>query len=293
LEKYTRKLQEDDNSITDETAAEHFFAYKYLVNADKNKYGSLLDDLRSQYSRGTDQFPRTLEGATNLLSEHKLDNGKQQSQQQNNNQRQHQKKEDKSEDDTPTWSFAQMEGKCYCCGKPGHKSPDCRFKDKIPKEEWAIRKAEKAENQQHTQVNNDGATEQTDQKDNKQQARKVGWSALQYTFSQFQDMKEMILLDSDSTDSIMCNPEYVKNIRESSKNLTITTNGGQMETTQKCDIEWIGEVWYNPNAVTNILSLAHVASMYRVTMDTAQEKALIVHVEEGEVRTITEWIIWT
>jgi hypothetical protein len=33
-----------------------------------------------------------------------------------------------------------MEGKCYCCGKPGHKSPQCRFKDKLI-EEWAIKKA--------------------------------------------------------------------------------------------------------------------------------------------------------
>jgi hypothetical protein len=41
-----------------------------------------------------------------------------------------------------------MEGKCYCCGKPGNKLPDCRQKDKIAKEEWAINKA-----QGHAQAN--------------------------------------------------------------------------------------------------------------------------------------------
>jgi hypothetical protein len=44
----------------------------------------------------------------------------------------------KEDDEVPTLSFAQMEGKWYWCGKPGHRSPDCRQKDKIPKDEWVI-----------------------------------------------------------------------------------------------------------------------------------------------------------
>ena len=32
-------------------------------------------------------------------------------------------------------TFTQIEGKCYCCGKSGHKSPQCRFKNK-PKPAW-------------------------------------------------------------------------------------------------------------------------------------------------------------
>jgi hypothetical protein len=41
-----------------------------------------------------------------------------------------------------------MEGKCYCCGKPGHRPSDCRQKEKIPKEEWVINKS-----QSHTAEN--------------------------------------------------------------------------------------------------------------------------------------------
>jgi hypothetical protein len=36
-------------------------------------------------------------------------------------------------------------------------------------------------------------------------------------------------------------------------------------------------VWYNPKGVTNILSLNNVAKHYRVTMDTACNKSMIVH----------------
>ena len=35
-------------------------------------------------------------------------------------------------------TFAQIEGRCYCCGKPGHKSPQSRLKDIKPKHEWHI-----------------------------------------------------------------------------------------------------------------------------------------------------------
>mgnify|MGYP002806286943 CR=1 FL=1 len=49
-------------------------------------------------------------------------------------------------------------------------------------------------------------------------------------------MKNLILLDSDSTDTVFCNPDYVSNIRESDDPLSISTNGGVMKSHQKCDI---------------------------------------------------------
>ena len=45
----------------------------------------------------------------------------------------------KEDEEAPELSFAQMEGKCYCCGKPGHKSPSCHHKSQ-PKSERAINK---------------------------------------------------------------------------------------------------------------------------------------------------------
>ena len=50
----------------------------------------------------------------------------------------------------PNLSFAQMESKCYWCGKLGHKSTTCGAKDKT-KPEWAINKA-KLDNQSNLQA---------------------------------------------------------------------------------------------------------------------------------------------
>jgi hypothetical protein len=67
---------------------------------------------------------------------------------------------------------------------------------------------------------------------------------LHCSFAQTVDMKELIMLDSDSTDTVFCNPKYVTNIRESSYPLSISTNGGELKSYKKCDIPHIDNVWY-------------------------------------------------
>ena len=49
------------------------------------------------------------------------------------------KDKDKDEQEAPEMLFMQMEGRCYCCGKPNHESPNCHHKNK-PKNKWAINK---------------------------------------------------------------------------------------------------------------------------------------------------------
>jgi hypothetical protein len=46
---------------------------KYLHNAGKSRYGSILTGLGTQQSLGNDQYPKTVIEANNVLSNHKLD----------------------------------------------------------------------------------------------------------------------------------------------------------------------------------------------------------------------------
>lgn len=46
-----------------------------------------------------------------------------------------------------------MEGRCYCCGKQGNKSPECRHKANIPRDKRAINK-----DQSHAQTRDDNSS---------------------------------------------------------------------------------------------------------------------------------------
>jgi hypothetical protein len=125
-------------------------AYTFLDNADKAKYGTLLTGLTTQTSLKNNQYPKTITKAANVLSNHCWDNVGKTNNINNNKQKDNDKGEDKNEE-IPEMSFAMLEGKCYCCGKPGHNSPQCHLKDKTPKDDWAINKAQAQEqNTKHT-----------------------------------------------------------------------------------------------------------------------------------------------
>jgi hypothetical protein len=211
-----KKLQDE--------ASERLMAYIYLENADRKKYGTILSNLTSQKSLGNDQYPKTLIESNNVLGSHRFDANKtHKSQPRKDNEF---KEKDQENDTIPPQSFAQMEGKCYCCGKPGHKSPSCRHKSK-PKDEWAINKAEINQQQQHAQqdkkideikvsTNTSAAESQITSPGDDASVNTVGWAGAQYQLNyqliQSLDMHDEILLDTASSTSLFGNKEYVSGI---------------------------------------------------------------------------------
>ena len=96
-----------------------------------------------------------------------------------------------------------------------------------------------------------------------------------------------VLLDSDSTVSIFCNADLLTDIHEVDQPLYLETNGGGYQvSTQMGTIKDFGTVWYNPNSIANILSLAQVRLVRRVTMDTADSPAFHVHKLDGSGTTV-------
>jgi hypothetical protein len=70
--------------------------------------------------------------------------------------------------------------------------------------------------------------------------------------------KEWILLESQSTTDAFSNPALLKDIHKVQGSLTIHTQAGKAVTKLRGTVPGYGEVWYCPNGITNILSLAHV-----------------------------------
>ncbi|KAI2502074.1 Reverse transcriptase (RNA-dependent DNA polymerase) [Fragilaria crotonensis] len=97
-----------------------------------------------------------------------------------------------------------------------------------------------------------------------------------------------ILLDSQSTISVFRNPDMLTNIRPSDRTLRAVTNGGFQDSTLVGDFPNLGPVWFNPASIANILSLADVRKVCRVTMDTIAEPAMHVHRLDGSTMKFVE-----
>ena len=111
--------------------------------ADPNKYGQLQKGMNSQFLLGQNQCADSIEKGTDILSNHKID-AKYFEIQKKQREQAKAAKEAKEEEQMKMTSFAQtgkQEPTCYCCGKKGHKSTECRHQNNIPKSEWWFHKA--------------------------------------------------------------------------------------------------------------------------------------------------------
>ena len=96
-----------------------------------------------------------------------------------------------------------------------------------------------------------------------------------------------VLLDSDLTVSSFRNQDLLTDIHKVDKPLYLKTNGGGYQVSNKMGtVKNVGEVWYNPESIANVLSLAQVRRARRVTMDTADQPAFHVHKPDGTGTTV-------
>jgi hypothetical protein len=63
--------------------------------------------------------------------------------------------------------------------------------------------------------------------------------------------------------------------------MTVHGNGGTLTANMMAHVENYGDVWFHPNAITNILSLKNVRNKFHVTYDSQGNSAFIVHKPNG------------
>ena len=100
------------------------------------------------------------------------------------------------------------------------------------------------------------------------------------------DLRNVILLDSESTMDLFCNKDFVENIRESNSKIKILTIGGSMTTSQKVDIPGYRSVWYSPKAIANIYSLAKINKYFRVIYDSDNDDGFVVNRTKAGLPTL-------
>jgi hypothetical protein len=95
-----------------------------------------------------------------------------------------------------------------------------------------------------------------------------------------------ILLDSQASCNIICNPDMVCDIMKepNGESITLHCNAGVMVIDTIATLPGFGTVWFYADGIANILSLACVSDKYRITMDTKKEQAFLVHKPDGSTR---------
>jgi hypothetical protein len=96
--------------------------------------------------------------------------------------------------------------------------------------------------------------------------------------------KEWILFDSQSTADAFSNPDLLRDIHEVRGSLTMHTQAGKAITKSRGTVPGYSKVWYCPNGMANILSLAHVAKTQLVKFDSTNGNQFEVTKDDGSVR---------
>ena len=83
------------------------------------------------------------------------------------------------------------------------------------------------------------------------------------------DLRDIILLDSQSKMDFFCNPELVIETFKYRSSIRPKSNGGTMEVTHKANMAGYQKIiWFSKRAITNIIALINIIQKYQVTYDS-------------------------
>ena len=112
------------------------------------------------------------------------------------------------------------------------------------------------------------------------------WSGLhnariQATRYEHKYIKNLALLDSDSSVTMLNNENMVNNVKEGKSNDNMSkTRKVNLKAIATCEVPILKvKSCFNKESITNIISLAKMDEEHQITMDTRIDKAMCVHMK--------------
>ena len=92
-----------------------------------------------------------------------------------------------------------------------------------------------------------------------------------------------LLIDTRSTFNSICNHLLLRSVRPCSKMKSLS-NRGMLDYTQYGSLSILPdlEMYYNPQSVSNLLSMSTVTSKYHVTLDSEVKNVIVVHLGRNQ-----------
>ena len=256
----------------------------FILGADPDRYSSMIRGLKNASLAGRDEWPKNVTDAYNYLSKWEGDDGI------NHPVRDYEGTAFTNNADHGPREPQEWHSKMTCrkCNKVGHIGAFCKSK-----KETANTNVQEAEVNADAELQLLQAVQQEADDSNDYYADLFVCEEQEHRSASFQVKdgvnggripKDWVLLDSQSTTDAFSNPDLLRDIHEVRGSLTIHTQAGKAVTKLRGTVPGYGKVWYCPDGIANILSLAHVAKTRLVKFDSTNGNQFVVTRDDGETR---------
>jgi hypothetical protein len=270
------------------TVRDYTLGAALILGADPDRYSSMIRGLKNASLAGRDEWPKNVTEAYNYLSKWEGDehNGRHERDYEGNSFLNDQDKDHKKEYPTgpQPWHVSMT---CRKCLQKGHIARFCEEKKK-----------EADTNVQDGQDINEDADQQLLDGSRLIEENEDLYANLFLCDTDHRSVsfhikeginggripKYWVLIDSQSTTDAYSNPDLLTDIHEVRGSLTIHTQTGKAVTKLRGTVPGYGEVWFCPDGIANILSLANVAKTMEVKFDSTNGNQFEVTKADGKKR---------